>query len=66
MKKSSIAMLMMYIAFGSSFLIVGFELERGSVAQNLFIIIMLAVFFLVVFNKGIDRWLKSLDGERDN
>jgi hypothetical protein len=56
----------MYIAFGSSFLIVGFELERGSVAQNLFIIIMLAVFFLVVFNKGIDRWLKSLDGERDN
>ena len=65
MKKSTIAMLIMYIAFGSSFLLVGFELEKGSMAQNIFMVIMLVLFFLVIFNKGIDRWLKSLDGEID-
>ena len=66
MKKSTVAMLAMWLAFGFSMLLIGEELEMDSLAGKAFIVIMTLLFFLVIFNKGIDRWLKSLDGEIDD
>ena len=64
MKKSTIAMIIMYVAFMTVFLIVGSELDINSLSGFLFIAVMLILFFLVIFSKGIDNWLKSLD-EKD-
>ena len=64
MKKSTIAMIIMYVAYGTVFLIVGSELDSSSLSGFLFIAVMLILFFLVIFSKGIDNWLKSLD-EKD-
>ena len=63
MKKSTVAMLVMWLAFGSSIILISKELAMGSLAGKAFIVIMTLLFFLVIFNKGIDRWLKSLDGK---
>jgi len=63
MKKSTIAMIVMYLAYGSVFLIVGSELDMDSLSGFLFMAVMLILFFLVIFSKGIDNWLKSLDDE---
>jgi len=63
MKKSTIAMIVMYLAYGSVFLIVGSELDMDSLSGFLFMAVMLTLFFLVIFSKGIDNWLKSLDDE---
>ena len=53
MKKSTLAMLAMWLAFGSSMLLIGEELEMDSLAGKAFIVIMTLLFFLVIFNKGI-------------
>ena len=56
-------MLVMWLAYGCTFLLIGKELEVDSLAGKAFGVIMALLFFLVIFNKGIDRWLKSLDGK---
>ena len=54
-------MIAMYLIYGTIFLVVGRELDRGTLAFNLFLALMILVFFLIVFSKGINQWLERLD-----